>query len=284
MTPQTVTGAIEKRDEAPPTPWAIVDQYSGQLSAVLPSHVKIESWIRTAQAAVKSGKRLPDGRYELEAAAANNPGAFLQVLRTAARLGLTPATDEFYLSTRKVNGVPEIEGTVGYQGYIELMYRAGAISSVTAEIVYSKDRFAYKPGPNTVPDHDIDWDLEDRGDLRLVYAYATMRDGAISKVVVLNRSDIDKIKASSTSAKSNYSPWNTHPDKMWLKSAVRQLRKWVPTSAEYITTQVRAAIEGQQASAHHDIPASIQTGQVLDQLDPTDIVDGVLVDDVPARQ
>ena len=73
-----------------------------------------------------------------------------------------------------------------------------------------------------------------------VYAYAIMRDGATSKVVVLNGAAIGKIRAASSSAKSDYSPWSTHTDSMWLKSAVRQLRKWVPTSAEYIREQMRA--------------------------------------------
>ncbi len=36
---------------------------------------------------------------------------------------------------------------------------------------------------------------------------------------------------------------------MWLKSAVRQLGKWVPTSAEYRREQLRAAQE--VAAEHH---------------------------------
>ena len=53
----------------------------------------------------------------------------------------------------------------------------------------------------------------------------------MSKVVVLNRAEVMKIKASSQGSSSQYSPWNTNEPAMWLKSAVRQLAKWVPTSA-----------------------------------------------------
>jgi recombination protein RecT len=67
-----------------------------------------------------------------------------------------------------------------------------------------------------------------------------MKDGATSKVVVLNRSAIDRLKASSQGGDSQYSPWTTNEPAMWLKSAVRQLAKWVPTSAEYMREQLRA--------------------------------------------
>ena len=63
---------------------------------------------------------------------------------------------------------------------------------------------------------------------------------------------------------------------MWLKSAARQLAKWVPTSAEYIREQLRAvrdvAAERPQvapASAAEQVipteagPTNIETGEVL---------------------
>jgi recombination protein RecT len=242
--PQTITTAVAKRDD---TPSGLVKQYSESFTAVLPSHVKPEQWVRLAQGALKKGKRVarPGGGSctELELAAGNNPGVFLASLLESARLGLEPGTEQYYLTPRKVKGKLEILGIVGYQGYIELMYRAGAISSVVAEPVFAADKFQYRPGMDERPQHEIDWDAEDRGRLRLVYAYAVMKDGATSKVVVLNRAAIEKIKASSQGANSEYSPWVKHETAMWLKSAVRQLAKWVPTSAEYMREQLRAARE-----------------------------------------
>jgi recombination protein RecT len=234
---ETVTGAVAKRDTGP---GAMVQQYSQDFRAVLPSHIKPEQWVRLAQGALKKGKK-QGGRTELEIAAGNNPGVFLASLLDAARLGLEPGTEQYYLTPRKVKGQYEILGIVGYQGLIELMYRAGAISSVVAEVVYSGDVFEYQPGVDERPRHQIDWDAEDRGQLRLVYAYAIMKDGATSKVIVMNRAAIQKIKASSQGADSQYSPWQTNEPAMWLKSAVRQLAKWVPTSAEFMREQLRAA-------------------------------------------
>lgn len=238
------------------TPRALVKQYQQSFADVLPSHIrKPETWVRIAQGALKKGKRTDDGRFELEVAATNNPNVFLASLLDAARLGLEPGTEQYYLTPRKVKGRLEILGIIGYQGYIELMYRAGAISSVVAECVYTGDEFEWSPGSvdthvpprwqggQEFPYHRIDWDAPNRGKLRLVYAYARMKDGAVSKVVVLNEALIARIKAKSQGANSEYSPWQTNPDAMWLKSAVRQLAKWVPTSAEYRNEQVQVERE-----------------------------------------
>jgi recombination protein RecT len=258
---QTVSDAIATRDTSPA---GMVRAYSRDFASVLPSHIKAETWVRLAQGALKKGKKGGDGRFELETAAANNPGVFLAALLDAARLGLEPGTEQYYLTPRKVGGRPEILGIVGYQGHIELMYRAGAISSVVAEAVYSKDRFHYTPGVDGVPQHEIDWDSDDRGTLRLVYAYARMKDGAVSRVVVLNRAAIERIKASSQGANSEYSPWTKHEEAMWLKSAVRQLQKWVPTSAEYRREILRATAEAGRVSDERDLPAYTPDDNVID--------------------
>lgn len=274
---ETVTTAVAKRETGPS---AMVAQYSGDFGAVLPSHIKPEQWVRLAQGALKKGRK-QGGRFELEIAAANNPGVFLSSLLDAARLGLEPGTEQYYLTPRKVKGQLEILGIVGYQGLIELMYRAGAISSVVAECVYEHDRFAFRPGQDEIPIHEIDWDAEDRGKLRLVYAFARMKDGATSKVVVMNRAAIARVKASSQGADSQYSPWTTNEPAMWLKSAVRQLAKWVPTSAEYMREQLRAVRDVAAETPGQPMPVPrIPEGPVMDvsHLPVDEVLDGELVD------
>jgi recombination protein RecT len=220
---QSITTAVEQRDHSPT---ALVRQYRTSFSTVLPSHVKADTWLRVAQSALR-------GNAQLEQAARSNPASLLKALLTAARKGLEPGTEQFYLVPRKVKGRPEVLGITGYQGEVELIYRAGAVSSVKVEVVREHDQFAYNPGEHDRPAHSIDWRAP-RGDLVLVYAYALMRDGATSKVVVLNGDDIALIKSKADGADSPYSPWQWNPGSMWLKSAAHQLAKWVPTSAEYI--------------------------------------------------
>jgi hypothetical protein len=114
-------------------------------ATVLPTHVRPDTFVRVAQGALKRGKK-QGNRFELEIAAGNNPGAFMAALLDAARLGLEPGTEQFYLTPRKVKGQLEILGIVGWQGYVELMYRAGAVSSVVAEVVHANDKFRFQPG------------------------------------------------------------------------------------------------------------------------------------------
>ena len=250
----------------------MIEQYKGDYQQLLPSHINADTWVRLATGALRKDR-------ELLACATENPGSLMSALSTAARLGLEPGTEQYYLTPRKTKSGKEVLGIVGYQGIIELIYRAGAVSSVVAECVYANDKFEYAPGRNDRPLHDIDWDSPDRGALRLAYAYAVMKDGATSKVVVMNADAINKVKAKSASARSDYSPWNTDPAAMWLKSAVRQLGKWVPTSAEYIREQIRAirdvAAEPLTAPTVADLLANEDTLTT----DDGQVYEGVLIDD-----
>lgn len=240
------------------SPRGLINQYSSDFATVLPSHIRAETWVRVAQGALKKGKKQVvrvEGRnverFELEIAAANNPAAFLSALLDAARQGLEPGTEQYYLTPRKVKGQLEILGIRGYQGEVELMYRAGAVASVIVEVVRDNDVFVWTPGrvdpqgrwqgPQERPYHEVDWFGADRGALKGVYAYGVMKDGATSKVVILNRAAVMAARDVSPGSSSEYSPWSKWEESMWLKTGAHQLRKWVPTSAEYLTTQARAA-------------------------------------------
>ena len=271
--PETVANAVAQRDSSP---GALIKQYSTSFASVLPTHVKPETWVRLAQGALKKGKRLPNGAFALEQAAANNPGVFLAALLDAARLGLEPGTESYYLTPRKVKGQLEILGIVGYQGYVELMYRAGAVSSVGVQVVRENDFYQYQRGIDQVPIHRFKPFAReaDRGKLVGSYAYARMKDGAISQVVELNQDDIDRIKAVNPAANSEYSPWVKWEASMWMKSAARQLRKWVPTSAEYRMELAKATAAARQIATDGSLPPGADAPQ-------GDVLEGELVDDAP---
>jgi recombination protein RecT len=270
----TVSQAIAERDN---TPGELIRKYSTSFASVLPTHVKAETWVRLAQGALKKGKRLPNGHFELEVAATNNPGAFLAALLDAARQGLTPGTEEYYLTPRKVKGQLEILGITGYQGYVELMYRAGAVASVVVQVVRQNDEYRYQRGVDRTPVHRFTPFAREaeRGPIAGVYAYAEMLGGAISQVVELNQDDIDRIKAVNPAAGSEYSPWTKWEASMWMKSAARQLRKWVPTSAEYRKELARAAGEAQRVASQPDMPPGVDQPQ-------GDVLEGEVLDDAPA--
>jgi len=214
-------------------PDRMIEQYVGEFAQVLPSHVKPETFARLSVGALR---RNPD----LMKVATQNPASLMHALMEAARLGLEPGTEEFYLTPR-FGKDPAVLGITGYQGEIELIYRAGAVTSVKAEVVYANDTFRYSPDMDR-PEHEVDW-FSDRGEVRGAYAYAEMVGGGVSKVVIVGPKEIERARSASPTAKSSRSPWSTDYAAMVLKTSIHQLQKWVPTSAEYRREQLRAATE-----------------------------------------
>lgn len=253
MTGQTVGAAVATRQQSV-TVFDMVNNARGDFAQVLPSHVKPETFTRLAVGVLKRDPKLVQ-------VAQKNPASLLQALLEAARLGLEPGTKEYHLTPR-FGQSPAVLGITGYQGEIELIYRAGAVSSVKAELVYAGDRFEFTPDMDK-PLHVVDW-FGDRGEILGAYAYAVMADGATSKVVVISPADIKRAKAASASGDKG--PWSTDYGAMVLKTAVHRLAKWVPTSAEYRREQLRAVAEvhmetrGATTEPHVDV----NTGEILD--------------------
>jgi recombination protein RecT len=223
--------------------FAILRQYWPQLRHLLPSHVKPEAWYAAVYAALFKGvNRSNRDQLDLMTCANSNPESLMFALFDAARQGLEPGTEQYYLTPRpnkNAKGGREVLGIRGYQGEIELIYRAGAVAAVIVDCVRRNDDYRYQRGVDQLPIHRFDpWaKKEDRGELIGVYAYCLMKDGAISRVVELNRDDIDRAKRSSPTANADRSPWKTDEEAMWLKTAIHRVQKFVPTSAEYLHVQ-----------------------------------------------
>jgi recombination protein RecT len=141
----------------------LVESYKGDLASIMPSHMNPDVFTRLAVSVLAKDEKLLQ-------AAQNNPASLMAALWEASRLGLQPGTEQYYLTVRKVKGVPEILGITGYQGEVELIYRAGAVSSVTVEVVRQNDVFVWRKGSldthrpprwegqQKQPFHDVDWD------------------------------------------------------------------------------------------------------------------------------
>ena len=215
-------------------PDQLIEHYVAEFAQVLPSHVKPEQFARLAVGALRRDPKLM-------AAATSDPASLMHVLMDAARLGLEPGTKEYWLIPRKIKGHDQVTGFPGWEGYVELMYRAGAVTSVKAEVVYERDEFRYSPDMDR-PHHLVDW-FADRGRVLGAYAYGVMAGGIVSKVVVIGPADIERAKSAAAGSERPDSPWQTDYADMVLKTAVRQLQKWVPTSAEYRREQLRAATQ-----------------------------------------
>lgn len=251
-------------------PDELVEHYVDDFAQVLPQHIKPATFARIAVGALRRDPKL----YQ---AAQANPRSLIEALLTAARLGLEPGTEEYYLTPRfgKDAGVL---GIVGYRGEVELIYRAGAVTSVKAEVVYSSDRFEFRPDMER-PIHEPDW-FADRGHVIGAYAYAEMVGGGVSKVVVIGPQDIERAKSASSTASKSFSPWTTDYAAMVLKTAVHRLSKWVPTSAEYRREQLRSAatVAAEVASSRPaiaDLPALVvdEDGVIIEESRSNDQTD-----------
>ena len=243
-------------------PDLMVAKYEHEVAMVLPSHVKPEQFMRLAVGALRRDRNLM-------VAAERNFTSFMACLMDAARLGLEPGTKEYWLIPRKIKGVPTVTGFPGWEGYIELMFRAGAITSVKAELVHYRDTFRFSPSMDR-PEHEVDW-FGDRGPVIGAYAYAEMVGGGVSKVVVIGPNQIARARESSAGSDRPDSPWTTDYGAMVLKTAMRQLQKWVPTSAEYRREQLRAAAE----VANEPIPvaAAVQVPMSAPVVEPDPLPD-----------
>lgn len=255
MSGQTVGNAVATQD-ANRGVQDLILKYQDDYAKVLPQHIDPAHWVRLAQGLLRRNE-------DLAKVATRNPGSFMAALLECARLGHEPGTENYAL----VAFGNEVTGIEQYQGEIERMYRAGAVQAVICEVVRAKDVFMWSPGER--PQHDADWfaTAETRGDLVGVYAYAVLTGGAISKVVVMGREEVAKHREV---AKTD-AIWRKWPEAMWRKTAIHELQKWVPTSAEYRREQLRAMAEADTLRQQAVFARAEQTDQVVTN---GDVVDG----------
>lgn len=260
MTKESVSSAIAERDNSPS---GLIEQYRADFATVLPSQINPDQWVRMTMGVVRRNA-------QLASIAKRNPGSFLAAVLDAARLGLEIG-DTYHL-------VPfgnEVVGIADYTGLIELAYRAGEVESIKCEIVCAGDHFRYEPGVMDRPEHRPDW-FGDRGDMIGAYAYALLKSGATSQVVIRSKAEIEQVRDTARGANAKDSPWKNWPDRMWRKTVLRELMKFIPTSAEYRREKQRGEAEAERVASRPDMPAGVDQPQ-------GDVLEGEVLDDAPAE-
>lgn len=204
-----------------------------------------------------------------------DPKSFLAAGVQAAQLGLEPndARGLAYLIPFRDKGVSKVQLIIGYRGMIDLARRSGMVSSINAFAVYEGDHFRYELGLNPLIEHVPSPDC-DEDPAKLTHVYAVAKVQGEPQFVVLTRKQVDKVRASSRGAQSQYSPWHTHFAEMALKTAIRRLAKYLPQSVEVanaIESDERPLVLtdlGMAVPADHDaIEASgidTETGEIID--------------------
>lgn len=133
---------------------------------------------------------------------------------------------------------------IGYQGYIDLMYRCAKVVDVNPQIVYQGDDFDYDLGTNAHIVHRPHW-LNLRSDgkgapvevAEAAYCILTFENG-MKKFEVMHKYDIERIR----DTVKYYDPndaghmWNKHWRSMWKKTVIRAMVKYVPHAPEMAFT------------------------------------------------
>ncbi|MFC8463354.1 recombinase RecT [Streptomyces sp. NPDC057250] len=200
-------------------------RYEDQITEALPEHVEADAFWAAVRAALPSLRRC-------------SPASKLQAVLTGARFGLAP---DGKVAVIRADGAQAVFVPM-YRGYIDLMHRSGRIESVHVGLIHEAEEWSFEPSAPYPLDftHKARPDMPkaERGPVILAYAFARMRGGGRSQVVLLNREDAEEIRdtyseayrrAQDSGAHDSY--WHTHFTDMWIKSGVRRLEKWVPTSA-----------------------------------------------------
>ncbi len=167
------------------------------------------------------------------------PESFLGSLMICAQLDLEPNTPQglahLIAYENRAKKVLECQFQPGYPGLMELAYRSGKVNYFHADIVYRKEvesgLFTYTKGlrPNIRHDVDILGDCRE-GEIVAAYAVAEVVNGSVV-FRVIDRNDAERAKKSSPSlrgGRAEYSAWNTNPDAMWMKTAIKRLCSFLP--------------------------------------------------------
>lgn len=221
---------------------AFVNSMSGELARAVPGHLTGERIARIALTSLRTTKHLSECTVD----------SFAGALMSCAQLGLEPGgpAGEAYLLPffNRRRGVYEVQLVIGYQGMVKLFWQSPMARHLDAQIVYERDHLEYEYGLEPRLVHRPS--LTDRGRPIAYYAVASMTNGG-SAFVVLAPEDVERIRQRSKAKDDG--PWQTDYDAMAKKTAIRQLFKILPKSAELA-----------RAVAHDE---TVRTDRSLDALD-----------------
>lgn len=233
---QAASGGLLKADPRALQIKGVLESESMQrsLAAALPRHLSAGKLIRCVLGAFQRTPKL------LEC----TPESILYAIMQSAAYGLEPDGGPLghgYLvpfwngKTKRT----ECQFIPGYRGLVKLARNSGEVADVWAEVVFEADRrapgeFSYELGLHPKLTHKRNDAATERGELLYAYAVARFRDGE-RKFVVLNRAEVEAIKAKSSSKNRDgevVGPWIEHTGEMWKKTAVRRLAKMLPLSVD----------------------------------------------------
>lgn len=202
------------------TVMGLLEQMKGEIARCLPSHLTPDRMARIAMTELRKTPKLQEC----------DPMSFIAAIMQASQLGLEPGImGSCYLIPFFNSKLGKYECTFmpGYRGFLDLARRSGQIKSLVARAVYENDVFEYEYGLQESVTHKPA--MDERGELRAVYAVALLKDGG-HQFEVMSKREIEAVRQKSQG--KNAGPWTDYYDEMARKTVVRKLFKWLPCSVE----------------------------------------------------
>lgn len=196
----------------------------GEIQKALPSVITPERFTRMVLTAMSTNPTLTQC----------TPKSFLGAMMNAAQLGVEPNTPlgQAYLIPYRNHGTMECQFQLGYKGLIDLAYRSGEITDISAHEVHENDTFEYELGLEPKLKHIPA--LQNRGDVILYYAVYHTKSGGYG-FEVMSREDITKhMNAYSKAAGKGFSPWTTNFDEMAKKTVLKKVLKYAPLKTDFV--------------------------------------------------
>jgi recombination protein RecT len=223
---------VQRKAEPVKTLQGLLESLKGEMAKALPKHMTADRMARVSLTAVRMTKGLGDCTH----------ASFAACIMTLSQLGLEPSNGlgHAYIIPFKNSRAGTTEATliIGYQGMIELARRSGQVENIWAYPVYEGDDFEVTYGLAPDVKHAPRFLTNDPKKLIAVYAAATLKGSTKPVFVVLQKVEIEAFRKRGASGKNIKTPWDTDYQAMALKTAVRQLFKWLPKSVEMATAAV----------------------------------------------
>lgn len=196
------------------------DDFKKQLSALLPTHVKVDQFMSVARRGIHGNKALNFEKM-------NTQTLYSSVLK-AAEQGLKLDGEEAAL----VQYGDSVQFMKMIKGVKKQLRNSGEIKEITAEVVYKNDKFEYwvdDQGKHIKHSPDF---LGDRGEPMAAYSVITTKDGG-RYIKVMSKQEIEAVQKSSKTGSASFSPWNgPFKTEMWCKTVLRRGAKDAPTSTD----------------------------------------------------
>lgn len=197
---------------------AEVKTMEGQIAKALPSIITPERFTRMVYTALSTTPKLAEC----------TPESFIGSMMQAAQLGVEPNTPlgQAYL-------IPygnQCQFQLGYKGLLDLAWRSGEITDISAHEVYENDHFEYELGLNPKLVHRPA--LKKRGPVVGYYAVFHTKSGGFG-LEVMSREDVEEFAKKKSKAYSS-GPWKTDFDAMAKKTVLKQALKYAPLKTEFV--------------------------------------------------